>query len=457
MHGPLETLLAFDRQYQRDQQQSLAFLHRRDRRYALDQGLEQQPAPDIQHWLAQLQAMAATPAQPATDPDLRLWRGLTTVFIIIGALLGMVTMSGLLFYDGGQQINVTVILGFILLQLILTLYTAAQGLLGWQPWAPLLRRLQRQRLASPPSPALSPLIGPLMTRTAQAAGLAFALSGLVTLLLSVVFLDLAFGWSTTLETSAASWYQLASIVASPWSGWLPVAAPSLELVTETRFFRLAGAAATTDPARWGAWWPFVAMAWLTWATLPRLLFLIVASLDLRRRCTLALRHHPGYPALLWRLETPAVDTGSDTTDSGQLPPTPTSATLAIPPTPLVVCWAGAAPAPLLALDDDALVRAGGRQSLQADREALATLAARRQPRDRQLLVVTRGWEPPTAELEDFLEDAGSELPELTIVLLPLATEPRQRPGDQQLAQWLRFAERTGHGVRVAATDGERTP
>lgn len=448
MPGHLETLLAFDRQYQRDQQQSPAFLHRRDRRYALDQ--DDSHKADIRHWLAQLQALNDTTS--ATYPtELRFWQRFASAFVSLGALLGIVTMSGLLFYDGGQQISITVILGVILLQLVLALITASQGLAGWQPWAPLVHSLQHRLEKRQPSPALMPLFSPLMARTAQAAGLAFGVTGLITLLASVVLQDLAFGWSTTLETSAEAWHGIVSWVAAPWSGWLPVATPSLELVSDTRFFRLEDAT-DTDSARWGAWWPFVAMAWLTWTILPRLLLLILATLDLRRKSRHALRHHPGYPALLWRMETPAVETGSDTTDSGQLPADASTNTVPVPDTPLIVCWAGASPEKILPEPPAPMLRAGGSQSLQADRSTLADLASRRGPGDRDLLVVTRAWEPPTAELEDFLEEAVMQFPDIRLALLPIATNPAQRPSDQQLAQWLRFADRAGQGIRVAATD-----
>jgi hypothetical protein len=361
-------------------------------------------------------------------------------------------MSGLLFYDGGQQINITIILGVILLQLVLALITAAQGLVGWQPWAPLVHSLQHRLEKRQPSTALTPLFGPMMARTAQAAGLAFGIAGLLTLLASVVLQDLAFGWSTTLETSAESWHRIVSWIAAPWSGWLPAATPSLELVSDTRFYRLADATPETDSARWGAWWPFVAMAWLTWTILPRLLLLVLATLDLRRKSYYALRHHPGYPALLWRMETPAVETGSDTTDSGQLPADVATDTVQIPDTPLIVCWAGASPEGTLPERSPAPLRAGGSQSLQADRSTLADLAIRRGPGDRELLVVTRAWEPPTAELEDYLEEVLVQFPDIALTLLPVAITATRRPPDQQLAQWLRFADRAGQGIRVAATD-----
>ena len=446
MPGHLETLLAFDRQYQRDQQQSPAFLHRRDRRYALDR--EATGTPDIRHWLAQLHALNDTTATTGS-PELRFWQRFSTAFVSLGALLGVVTMSGLLFYDGGQQINITVILGVILLQLILALYTALQGLAGWQPWAPLLHSLQHRLEKRQPSSALFPLFSPMMARTSQAAGLAFGITGLLTLLVSVVLQDLAFGWCTTLDTSAGAWHRIVSWVAIPWSGWLEVATPSLELVADTRFFRLDSTGTGTDSIRWGAWWPFVAMAWLTWTILPRLLLLVLASVDLRRQGRRALHQHPGYTALLWRMETPAVETGSDTTDSGKLPTEAATDTVPVPDTPLVVAWAGASPDSTVTSEP---LRAGGNQSLQADHETLASLASRQTPDNRQLLILTRGWEPPTAELEDFLEDAVAQFPGLTLTLLPMATTPGQPLSTAQLAQWLRFTDRIALPVRIAATD-----
>ena len=212
MPGTLETLLAFDDQFQRDQQQTPAFLHRRDRRYALDH--DDQPW-SYQHWLQRQQSFAGQHGAGKTDSRLVLWQRIRHLFLLAGAVLGALTMSGMLFYDGGQQINVTVILGVVALQLMLALLTATQGLAGWQPWRLLSSWLQNRARAAASSP-LAPLKPQLMTLNAQAGGLAFAVAGLVTLLFSVVIQDLAFGWSTTLDTAVGSYHRLVSAVASPW-------------------------------------------------------------------------------------------------------------------------------------------------------------------------------------------------------------------------------------------------
>src|SRR5690606_40804167 len=89
-----------------------------------------------------------------------------------------------------------------LLQLLLALATTVQSVAGWQPWRWLQRRLQQQ----PPGAALMQLQPVLMARAAHTGGTLFAVTGLLTLLVLLVIQDLAFGWSTTLNTAAQSYH-----------------------------------------------------------------------------------------------------------------------------------------------------------------------------------------------------------------------------------------------------------
>ncbi|QJX02635.1 DUF2868 domain-containing protein [Alcanivorax sp. IO_7] len=73
----------------------------------------------------------------------------------------------------------------------------------------------------------------LAARAAQAGGLAFALTALATLLAQVLVRDLAFGWSTTLQTSAPAYQQLMDALAWPWRAWLPAAVPGPDLVAQS--------------------------------------------------------------------------------------------------------------------------------------------------------------------------------------------------------------------------------
>jgi hypothetical protein len=438
-------LLEFEAQVRRDQAHSPAFLHRRDRRFALE-CREKALVPSPRLWLEHLNRLNGPETDRQARMPLRRWRGITGGFAVAGALLGILAMTGLLFYEGGQRINLTVILAFVLLQALLALFTSAQSLAGWQPWHWLLRRLAEERSGT----ALRELQPQLMARAAHSGGLSFGLTGLLTLLLLVVVQDLAFGWSTTLNTGAQAYHSLLQAVAWPWHTLWPAAAPDLQLVEQTRFFRSGEGAGSIDPARWGEWWPFVTMLWLFYVIVPRLLLLLFSLLHLHYRARALLARHPGLTALYYRMETPALDTGAGHHDAADQPDTRTfSALQPLPPSRTVIRWAGAGEPQLpgaLLEDKPLLLAAGGRATLEEDRAAIE--AARRrlaEERAPAVWLLTRGWEPPTGELADFIEQARQSWPADTrIALLPLAPEPRRPLAQHQLEQWLRFAERSGN-------------
>lgn len=293
----------------------------------------------------------------------------------------------------------------------------------------------------------------LMARAAQLGGVSFAVTGVLTLLLMVVVQDLAFGWSTTLDTGASSYHQLLTTLAAPWAALWPAAVPDLALVEATRFFR-TGAGAGTDtiaPERWGQWWPFVTMLWVSWVLTPRLLLFLASILLLRRKARQLLVNHPAMHALLYRMETPTLDTGNHHNDAADLPDTDTQTSLQpLPDSNLLLCWAGAGEPALpqtLVSEQTQLFRAGGRASLAEDQAALADianqLAANPEP---AVIVITRSWEPPTGELEDFLASARELWPTGTrVALVPLSLDSEREPEPHQLSQWLRFADRLGTG------------
>lgn len=448
-------LLEFDDQVQRDSDQSPAFLHRRDRRFALDcrdKGLS--PGPEL--WLQHVRRLR-TPL--STDDPLRRWRQLTTGFAVVGFITGIMAMVGLLFYDGGQRINLTVILAFVLLQCLLAAITTVQAFAGWQPWRWLLRKFSK----GIPSAALQPLQPMLMARAAHTGGLMFSIAGLITLLVLVVIQDLAFGWSTTLATGSGNYYNLLDTLATPWQNLWPAAVPDRELVDATRFFR-SDTRGTADPALWGRWWPFVAMVWITYVILPRLALLAVATVHPGLRARRELARHPGMIALQYRMETPALDTGNRHNDSADQPDTNTPGQLhPLPDGQVLIRWAGAGEPELpdaLAAGYRDILAAGGNASLEHDNRVIekAGQALAGAPNSRAALLVTRSWEPPTGELADFLRQARKSWPATTlIVLVPMAAEPDQPPPDHQVSQWLRFAERSGDSHIVVSTPDMASP
>ena len=452
----LRRLLAFDRQVRRDQSQSPVFVHRRDRRFALDCQTRDQ-VPSAERWLEHLERVGQMGSSARTrrtshapDETLNRWRRLLMVFAFSGLILGAVSMAGLLYYDGGQRINLTALLAFAALQCLLAIITIVQSLINWQPWHRVLRRFG---LTDPESP-LKPVMPAMMARVAHTGGLCFGLAGVATLLVLIVIQDLAFGWSTTLSTSAEGYLRLLAGVSWPWQSVWPAAIPDLSLVQSTRFFRAEAGLEVTEPGRWGQWWPFVLMVWLVYVVLPRLAGLALARTQVHRRAGRALANHAGMVALEYRMETPTIDTGNDNHDAQDSPDESTAARCKpLPDSQVLIYWAGAEIPELpdsLSAGHLLTERAGGQRSLAEDQQTIERCAEllEKQPQP-AVTLIARAWEPPIAELGDFIDESLNHWPEKTrIALLPVANDPARPTGPQltnprQLNQWLRFAERTG--------------
>ncbi|MDH3642575.1 MAG: DUF2868 domain-containing protein [Gammaproteobacteria bacterium] len=227
--------------------------------------------------------------------------------------------------------------------------------------------------------------------------------------LLIAFTDLAFGWGTTLQIDATAVFQWFSVLSEPWSGWLPVAAPSLELVEASRFYRLqAGGINAARAAQLGEWWPFVLMTIFAYGLLPRLLLLAVGGWRLQAATRSLLRDDPEVTALLDRLNTPRVgfegELESEPKATDESVPAPDS--VAVDVNTVVVIWNEAISVAAAGqwLQSHLGAAAGelvGLSVLQSEAEQRRLLAEL--PEDVQrFVVITKGWEPPLLEFSDFL-------------------------------------------------------
>jgi hypothetical protein len=279
------------------------------------------------------------------------------------------------------------------------------------------------------------------------AGISYGLAALAATLVFVVFTDLAFGWSTTLDVAPERVHRLVAALAWPWAAIWPEASPSLELVEATRHFRVAeaaratGAAGGPSPLVYGAWWPFLVMAIACYAILPRLATLPLLGLWLGRESERVLRLMPGALELVESLSTPWVESGGEgcagpvgRAMGGMVPEVELAGFLARDGgagSAFAVVWAEA-------LDEAALraslgvalrvVPAGGRRRFEEDAEAVRAAAGA----GGAMLVAVHGHEPPVLEQLDFLaalrRAAGAERA-LAVVLVG--------GGDRDLETWRR--------------------
>ena len=295
----------------------------------------------------------------------------------------------------------------------------------------------------------------MVLHLAQLFGVSFNAGALAVALGLVTTTDLAFAWSTTLQVDADQVHALVEAVAWPWAGVVEHAVPDQRLVAATQYERAAG---FDRPAAWGRWWSFAVMAMLVYGLLPRVATWLIA----RWRLTAALRwtadHLPGLPMVHGRLTATSRPTepGGSSVD-----PAPSGTAIAserVKPTqvdaPLVLAWAAPPTVSLLAEP----IAAGG-PGVDDDRRALERVQAA--AADRPVLIVTKAWEPPVAELFDFVEalrEAGE--PTRPIMLLPVASDDAAGaalPDAHQLEVWRRRAATVGDPWLAVVTLEEFAP
>jgi hypothetical protein len=236
-------------------------------------------------------------------------------------------------------------------------------------------------------------------------------------------------------------------IAAPWAWLWPAAAPEIGLVEATRFFRASLGQNTINPSLWGQWWPFIAMLWTTWALLPRLFLYLLSRVLIKRKARQLLLKHPAMSALMYRMETETLETGNENNDASDFPNLNNQLALTpLPKASTILTWAGAGDSelPILLTEAKSIqAKVGGRSTLQEDETTLERVAAQlTKETKRCVLLATRCWEPPTGELEDFINRAKELWPAgAHIALVPLASNISREPEQHHIQQWLRFAGR----------------
>ena len=261
-------LLGLQVQCQADRGRDWQALHRRDRKWFLAQKMTNRW--ELAHrWLQTFAAWRPIGFTPSA-----------ILVLAVGALFGAGLMSGLLQFQPQQRINLW---WWLLLSVWLP---ALWWLIGL--W---LGRVNRRSgmahavvvrfLPNTLGPADTPLLQLTARALSQQVSLGFALGLLGTFVAYLLLTDLAFGWSSTLDVSAQGVHQFTQFLSLPWLPFLSSAVPTLEMVEQTRFFRVETVLVQQGNLA-GQWWPFLLMNLLTYVLLPRLLSFLWSEWQLVR-------------------------------------------------------------------------------------------------------------------------------------------------------------------------------
>lgn len=344
---------------------------------------------------------------------------------LAGLVGGASLMGGLLEFTRDDRIN---LLWFLILAVLLPVAWWLLALLGvlTRAGVPLLGALRRFLPVWQGSASLRAL-GTLTAQVAaQQFSLLFAIGMILVLLLYVLLTDLAFGWSSTLDLSAGTMWELTSALSWPWRQLWPDAVPGLPLVEASRYFRSAPAPAH-GAALLGQWWRFLFMAMVVYVLLPRVLSYLWMRARLARTQA-GLLQHDGLISGLWqRLSSEVVSQEVESVEQGPGTAGAPPIDIALPECDQVLRWgtwreehwAGVAqrlaawnkPYTFYATDENSQV---------------VTLFDRPEGPPRQLLIVCKGWEPPTGELADLCQHLHRDGGRYFIWAVPLAGMTPQR-------------------------------
>ena len=254
------------------------------------------------------------PADSAESVGARLARFrtlLTLLMAVVGAAAGVTVALAAFHYDGSQPVNVVrliaLLVGLQLLFLLFTLLLIPGRVIGLRGLQDLVATITPgalavsifRRLARPP-PELARLFDWHAARASagrfakwqllcwsQVAAVAFNVAALATAIALVTFTDLAFGWSTTLQTDPATVSRIVQ------RDRVAVACDRAERRSYARahravaVFSARGRRGVPDDASraLGGWWPFTIFAIVTYGLLPRLALLAIANVRLRAATT----------------------------------------------------------------------------------------------------------------------------------------------------------------------------
>ena len=206
----------------------------------------------------------------------RVW----LILIVIATIAGITTSVSLLTYNGAEPVNILYFLIFSiilpLMGLVFTLISIMEIItygdsifIDLMPpyWIVSLFKKDKKEYKIPAS-----LLKIYIIYMIQVISLIFYIAMLVGLLSIIGGKDVAFGWSSTLSLSAEELHRIFESIAFAWRDILPSAVPSVSLIEHSHYFRV-GIWHPSYIAELGEWWQFLSMTIIVYAIFPRLILI----------------------------------------------------------------------------------------------------------------------------------------------------------------------------------------
>lgn len=377
-------------------------------------------------WLEQVSAQ-----RPGDDSPRESWLNESSAAIlgrILALFFGFSGMAAFLLTSGRGLVNVFMfLLLFVLVQFLLCLVAAVVMVLTVGGQKPVVLPVNPARfVVSRVLPdrrylqEAQSVLRLLFLRYGQELGAIFTLGAIGAFFVVLAMSDFTFVWGSTFQLSDGFVEKMTALLAAPWSALVPAATVSGELIAASRFHPAISAISPATVEAMRGWWPFLIMAMVCYALLPRLLLWLASKILYGRQMRAAFTRLPGSGRVLARMQAPMVRTqGEGSENRGDRQPVEN-----VPSDPglLLLNWANALGeddvgrfGEFAAVAEGNIVNAG----LGSLPEELARLAGRFDKSVRQVFVAVKSWEPPMADLADFLANFNN-VHSCTLFLVPLA-------------------------------------
>jgi|AntAceMinimDraft_5_1070358.scaffolds.fasta_scaffold00211_3 hypothetical protein len=423
-------------QIERDNADSMESLRARDRAIG-EQCSAQDEVAKLLFWLKTI------PEPEPTEPRAKISEATVAAIVRIGALIiGFAAMASFL-VSGGRLVNVfAFFLIFVVVQVVFCLASVwvmfrsvrdePPTVLPINPIKYLFARMVPDKRFYRECQSV---IRILALRYSQEMGLIFSLGAILAFFVVLLLSGFGFVWGSTFGMTEDVVKVLVDSVSAPWAGAVSSAVVSNDIIVASQFQQGVTRFGNAEIMVTRRWWPFLIMSMSVYALLPRVVLWWLTKIFYRRGMRLSLLSTPGAERILSRMKTPHVTTeGESSLASGE--PAPMQA--ARDTDKVVIDWAGA----LAFCDRDEFddlrlvpaerVRVAGTGSLSEDL-ACAQWVSGLEPQ--QLLVVVKAWEPPMADLQDFIART-SGVTRCTLCLLPLNSRATK---EASIRDWRAFS------------------
>ncbi len=390
------------------------------------------------------------------EPTIALW------MFMIGWVCGVIALSGLVFVDAKQPVNVllflTLFIGVQWAFLVLTVLVGMTALfnlsalhLPFENFNPakllfgrVIKQFSKKINSSTSSIAwelFSDVIRLSLLRWGQLFGMAFNLGGLIAFFVVLAFTDRNFGWSSTFNISDDSLFSFFDVISTPWKYFLPEATLTADIVRDTRFHFLQSTFSGEQVESMRAWWPFLFATIFVYGLLPRVVLWVIFKIQAAKKSRQVFMSYPGVRLVLDRMVFPVVTTQSHTAEGSQIisPKISKQPAINLQETISIIDWAGA----LSHVDPDRFLSMCGFKNYDIQKAGLdlnldeTLLASFHKNTSTTIVIAVKSWEPPLEELRDFLRDLMESTKASTIYLLLVPLKKKAITVDEE-SDWRQF-------------------